>query len=142
MFLAFWEVSRVCGTSLGRREVSKDAGRREEGRNLGNRPGFCPGCRAAQVDPMVDLPVGVLGTRGPFSPPSGRFHLGIASKKLRTAMVKICVVKDLHNTNFPAEIPHSSLGTDLVDLQSGSGGSRQDSARSSESLRRVSRLHG
>ena len=72
---------------------------------------------------MVDLPVGVLGTRGPFSPLSGRFHLGIAAKEmLRIAMVIICVVQHLHNTNFPAETPRSSLGTDLVDLQGGSWG--------------------
>ena len=49
-------------------------------------------------------------------------------------MVLICVVKDLHNTNFPAETPRSSLGTDLVDLQNGSGGFQQDWRRSSKSL--------
>ena len=72
---------------------------------------------------MVDLPVGVLGTTGPFSPLSGRFHLGIAAKEmLRIAMVIICVVQHLQNTSFPAESPHNSLGTDLVDLQGVSRG--------------------
>ena len=95
---------------------------------------------------MVDLPVGVLGTRGPFSPLSERFHLRIAAKeKLRTAMVIICVVRDLHDTNFPEESPHSSLGTDLVDLQGESKGKRrfqQDSERCPGSLQRVSVLPG
>ena len=97
----------------------------------------------ALVDLMVDLPVGVLGTRGPFSPLSGRFHLGIAAKEmLRTAMVIICVVQHLHNTNFPAEKPNSSLRTGLVDLLNGSGVFQQDWERSSKSLWRVSRLPG
>ena len=125
LFFAFRDGSRV-GSAGGIREGEKSPKTLAEGRKgetLEIVQDFCPGRRAAKVDLMMDLPVGVLRTRGNFSPLSGRFHLRIAAKeKLRTAMVIICVVKDLHNTNFAAESPHSSLGTDLVDLQGGSRG--------------------
>ena len=127
---------RVCGLSLGE-------GTGVQGR--GNRPRLCPGCRAAQVDLMVDLPVGVLGTRGSFSPLLERFHLKIAAKeKLRTAMVIMCVVKDLHNTSF-----HQRTLTALLELiwwisKAGLGerGFGRTPGRSSGSLQRVSVLPG
>ena len=85
-FFASWDVSASRRGVCGRGRSLQSRGKKGGGAKLWKSSRIFAEDVAAEVHRMVDLPVGVLGTRGPFSPLSGRFHLGIAAKeKLRIA---------------------------------------------------------
>ena len=123
----FWPSGRFAGS--GEREVSA---RERSLQGRGKKGGGTKLWKSSRILPKTSRsaggPDGGSACRCPGNPRALFTSIGALSSRDRcegevtNRMVIICGVQHLHNTSFPAESPNSSLRTDLVDLQGGSGG--------------------